>query len=352
MPKMKDSLVLVTLWLSLVASGPTQTAAAQAEERPARIGLIDFYGSGGIDVDKVRATLPIHEGETFDTLAALYAMRPQVEESVQRITNRPVTDVAIVSPGEDVWLVYIGLGGGLAKSFPYNPAPRGAARLPAAALEIYRQVDSAFLSAMQRGASGEDVSKGYSLSSVDADLRASQLAMHEYAARHEAVLRSVLRSSADAEHRQIAAQLLGYAKQSERQIAELVRASRDPDDLVRNNATRALSVLASSSPRVAARIPPARFIELLNSGHWSDRDKAGSLLVELSEQRPPKLLAALRAQALQSLLEMARWRAPGHAYYARVMLGRMAGIEETRLQKLALDNRQVDLIIKAVERQP
>lgn len=175
--------------------------------------------------------------------------------------------------------------------------------------------------------------------------------MHEYAARHEAVVRSVLRSSADAEQRQIAAQLLGYANQSERQIAELVRASRDPDDLVRNNATRALSVLASSSPRVAARIPAARFIELLNSGHWSDRDKAGSLLVELSEQRTPKLLAALRAQALQSLLEMARWRSPGHAYYARVLLGRMAGIEETRLQKLALDNRQVDLIIKAVERQ-
>lgn len=341
--------MLATLLLSLIASGQTETVAAQAEERPASIRFIDFYGYGGLDVDKVRAALPIREGETFPTLAALYDMRPQVEEAVRRVTNRPATDVAIVSPGDDVWLVYIGLGGGSTKSLRYHPVPKGAARLPAAALDIYRQVDAAFLSAMQRGASGEDDSKGYSLSSGDAQLRAEQLAMHKYAARHEAVIRAVLRSSSDAEQRRIAAQMLGYANQSERQIADLVWASRDPDDLVRNNAMRALSVLANSKPGVAARIQAAGFIEMLNSGKWSDRDKAGFLLDELSKWRAPKLLAALRVQALESLLEMARWRSPGHAYYARMMLGRMAGIEETRLQKQALDNQQVDAIIKAVE---
>jgi hypothetical protein len=61
------------------------------------------------------------------------------------------------------------------------------------------------------------------------------------------------------------------------------------------------------------------------------------------------LLAALRAQTLESLLEMARWRS-GHAYAARVMLGRIAGIEETRLQKLVSDNARLDVIIKAVQR--
>ena len=347
---MKNSLILITLLLSLIAAGQTETAVAQAELRQSRIGFIDFYGYAGLDVDKVRAALPIHKGETFPTLVALYATRPKIEETVRRVTGRPATEVAIVSPGEDVWLIYIGLTGNSMKSFPYNPAPKGATRLPATALHIYRQVDAAFLTAMQRGASGEDDSKGYMLSSDDAVLRAKQLTMHEYAAQHEDEIRAVLRSSADNEQRQIAAELLGYANQSKQQIADLVWASHDPDEGVRNNATRALGVLARSNPKVGARIRAAGFIEMLNSGKWADRNKASGLLLELSQWRAPRLLAALRAQALQSLLEMARWHSLGHASAARVLLGWIAGIEETRLQKLAGDNDQVDVIIKAVQR--
>lgn len=347
--KMKNSLVLIILLLSLAVAGQTETALAQAELRPARVGFIEFYGIGGLDVDKVRAALPVHEGETFPTLVALDAMKPRIEEAVRRVTGRPTTDINIVSPGRDEWLIYIGLSGASVKSFRFNPAPKGTARLPEAALEVYRQVDAAFLSAMQRGATGEDDSKGYMLSSNDAELRAKQMAMHEYAARHEDVIRSVLRTSADKEQRQIAAEMLGYANQSGRQIADLVWASHDPDETVRNNATRALGVLARSDPKVAARIPAARFIEMLNSGRWTDRNKAGLLLYALSKWREPKLLAALRAQALESLLEMARWRS-GHAYGARTMLGRIAGIEETRLQKLVPDDAQLEVIVKAVQR--
>jgi hypothetical protein len=347
--KMKNSLILITLLLSLAVAGQTQTALAQAELRPARVGFIEFYGTGGLDVDKVRAALPVHEGETFPTLVALDEMKPRIEEAVRRVTGRPTADITTVSPGQDEWLIYIGLSGASVKSFRLNPAPKGKARLPEAALDIYRQVDAAFLSAMQRGASGEDVSKGYFLSSNDAELRAKQMAMHEYAAQHEDMIRSVLRSSADKEQRQIAAEMLGYANQSGRQIAGLVWASHDPDETVRNNATRALGVLARSDPKVAALIPAAGFIEMLNSGGWTDRNKASLLLYALSEWREPKLLAALRAQALESLLEMARWRS-GHAYYSRVMLGRIAGIEETRLLKLAADNDQLDALTSAGQR--
>jgi len=42
----------------------------------------------------------------------------------------------------------------------------------------------------------------------------------------------------------------------------------------------------------------------------------------------------LRAEALDSLLEMARWRSPGHAEAALTILGRIAGIDEDSLTKL------------------
>ena len=63
-------------------------------------------------------------------------------------------------------------------------------------------------------------------------------------------------------------------------LLALRRAARDPDDEVRNNATRALGVLVRSNRALAASIPPDTFIEMLNSGTWSDRNKAGMLLME------------------------------------------------------------------------
>ena len=54
--------------------------------------------------------------------------------------------------------------------------------------------------------------------------------------------------------------------------------------------------------------------------------------------------------ALDSLIEMASWRRPNHALFARMVLGRVAGIPEDRLKDLAW-NGPVDAIIKAAERQ-
>ena len=85
---------------------------------------------------------------------------------------------------------------------------------------------------------------------------------------------------------------------------------------------------------------------MLNSGVWEDRNKAALLLDVLSHRRDPRLLRVLRSQALESLVEMARWRNPGHASNARVILGRIAGIEEERLQQLAASGK-VDEIVNA-----
>jgi len=45
---------------------------------------------------------------------------------------------------------------------------------------------------------------------------------------------------------------------------------------------------------------------------------------------------------------MARWRSRGHADFARILLGRIAGIEEVRLRAV-LEAGQVDQIIEALK---
>jgi len=142
---------------------------------------------------------------------------------------------------------------------------------------------------------------------------------------------------------------VGYISQSLRQINALVHASRDTDDLVRDNATRALWVLAKSNAKLASDIPPDTFIEMLNSGTWTDRNKGILLVEQLTASRDANLLAKIRSAALDSLIEMASWRYTGHAISARMVLGRVAGIPEERLIDLAMDG-PVTAIIEAIGR--
>jgi len=112
-----------------------------------------------------------------------------------------------------------------------------------------------------------------------------------------------------------------------------------------------LWVLAGAKPDLAQRIPPEPFLRLLRYGIWSDHNKASLLLLALTERREPPLLAQLRAEAFDSLLEMARWRNLGHAGAALSILGRMAGIDEEALNKM-IEAGQVDAILAKVNRPP
>jgi hypothetical protein len=82
------------------------------------------------------------------------------------------------------------------------------------------------------------------------------------------------------------------------------------------------------APPPAKWIPPQGFIDMMSSGIWTDRNKASFVLEPMTRGRDAKLLALLRAQALEPLIEMARWR-DGHQYPARHMLARIAGVPET-----------------------
>jgi hypothetical protein len=331
---MKRCLLLLLILFAPVALG---------QDKPTRIGEVEFFGYDGIDLDKIRAALPFHEGDEISREA--WAQKQQAAQgAVKQVTGRTPTEIAATCCDDrGSLIVYIGLSG---RPFSYLPAPTGTTRLPSSAINLYEQFLNVLGDAVRKGVTTEDHLKGYALSQYQ-PLRAIQLRMRAYAVAHERLMRDVLESSADEQQRVVASHLLGYARPSMSQLTALVRASRDSNSEVRNNATRALSVSVAARPQLAKRIPPESFIEMLLSGTWTDINKASFLLSELTRGRDQKLLAQLRqTEVLNRLLEMARWRT-GHANDARFILGRIAGIEETRLQQMVA-NGQADVIINAL----
>lgn len=318
------------------------TAAALQSQR-VRVGQIEFFGYAGLDLDKVRAALPLREGDELDP-AEWEQQKARVRQSLRQATGADPTDIAATCCGaRGEMVIYVGLSGRPAR---YLPAPAGAARLPEQVTRLYEQTDSLVKEAVRKGAGGEDRSKGFSLSAYP-PLRAVQLQLRAYAVGHERLLRRVLATSNDKRQRAAAAEVLGYGRHSRSQVAALAAASRDADEGVRNNATRALVVLAAADPRLVRQVPADSFVAMLLSGTWTDLNKAGALLADLTAGREPALLTELRRpEVLERLVEMARWRT-GHANPAKYILGRLAGIEEMRLGRLVTEGR-VEVILDAL----
>jgi len=322
----------------------TMPAVAASARRP--LGEIEFFGYKGLDVAAIRSALPFHEGDPFPPAAAKSSggLKRQVSEKVKQVIGREPTDVSFVCcDSKQNWVVYIGLPGESYQALAFHPAPAGDIRFPKRAVALRREMEKAWASAVMKGHATEDDSQGFALTN-DPQARRAELGIRDYALHNEALILQVLASSSDARHRAMAAQMLGYGRQSDEQIDALVRASLDPDDGVRNDAVRALEVLAGAKPGLAQRIPPGPFVRLLRSGAWSDHNKASLLLLALTRSRDPGVLAALRAEALDALLEMARWRNPGHATPALWIVSRIAGWDEAVLSRL-IDAGQPDTII-------
>lgn len=331
---MTRSLLLIVLLLP---------PGAFAQDKPKLIGKIEFFGYSGIDLNQVRAALPFHEKDEFS--GESFAQKAeQAGEAVKQVTAQRPTDIAtICCDGQGHWIIFIGLSG---KTIRYNPEPGATTRLPENILNLYDRFIKVLLEDVQKGAAAEEHSKGYSLS-ASPPLRSIQLEMRDYAAAHGALLREVLKTSSDDRQRIVAAELLGYAQQSKFQIAALVQANRDSNSTVRNNATRALIVLAESSPKIAKEIPVEGFVELLLSGTWTDLNKASNLLNPITKSRSAKILAQLRQkEVLNRLIEIARWRS--HAEPARYILGRIAGSDERRLKQLVKSGK-VEIIINELQ---
>jgi hypothetical protein len=337
----RGSRVLLAVWLALAA-----TIAAQTESRP--IGAIDFFGMQGVDVDGVRGALPLHEGDVLAIDSG--DPRERVAAAVRQTIGRGPTDIAIVCCDErQQWLLFIGLPGTSSKPMTYQPSPTSSIRLPPAVITLDDELIHALMAAVAAGDAGEDDAQGFALSS-NAALRSKQLALRDYAVGHEALLMRVVEQSSDARHRAIAAAALGYSNASKAQVSALAAASFDPNESVRNNAVRALAVLLGARPELARGIDVRPFVSLLTSNTWTDRNKGSMLFVAMTRPRDERLLQMLRADAFGALAEMARWRSRGHAAGARILLGRLAGIEEQHLQQLVDEGRADEILAAATRR--
>jgi hypothetical protein len=91
---------------------------------------------------------------------------------------------------------------------------------------------------------------------------------------------------------------------------------------------------------------------MLTSLVWEDRNKAAAVLLWLTASRPAPAPAARRAEALPSLVEMARWKHPGHAQAAFILLGRVAGLGEKAIGEAWARGDREAVIARALGSRP
>jgi hypothetical protein len=321
------------------------TASTNGQVPP--IGIIDFYGLRSIPEQQVRQALQIKEGD------ALPESRKEAQRRLETLTNVEQARLNATCCEAGKFILYVGIREKGSPSLRFRAAPNGAIRLPENIAQVGEEYQKALEEAVLKGDAGEDDSQGHALFS-NPNVRAIQERYITLAAQDLARLRAVLRESSDAGHRALAAQIIAYHANKRDIVTDLVYGMSDPDEGVRNNSMRALEVLAvfaKSSPKQRIRIPVEPFIDMLNSIEWTDRNKSSLALYRLTEKRDPAILSTLRERALPSLVEMARWKASGHAMPSFTLLGRIGNFSEEEIEKAWTGNREslIKMILERVK---
>jgi hypothetical protein len=314
--------LFISIFLFVLLSG-----SANAQNPP--IGIIDFYGLRSVSEQQVRDALQIKEGDSLPESSEQARRRLEALPNVERaFLGRVCCDA-----GKS--LLYVGIQEKGATSLKFHSAPNGSIRLPETIVRAGDAFFDALTRGIEKGSTGEDESQGHALSSYP-EARAIQEQFIVFAAQNFKLLRAVLHKSADAHHRALAAQMIAYTANKRDVVNDLVYGMADPDSDVRNNSMRALAVIAGfaqRSPGQRIQVPVRPFIKMLNSIVWTDRNKSSFALSQLTGQRDLAILTELRAEALPSLIEMARWKSPGHANSSFIILGRVGGISEDEIQR-------------------
>lgn len=328
----------ILLLLALVAPG---IALSQTP----RIGVIDFYGVRRVSESRLREALGVREGDV------LPPSKVDVEERLERVPGVVRARVEAMCCDQGRAILFVGIEEQNAPRFLFRDPPAGDASLPDPVIQAYREYLAALERAMRSGPVTENISQGHVLSN-DAAARDIEARFMSLAAGHLDALRRTLRESADPEQRAIAACIIGYAPDKRKVVEDLQFAMRDFDEGVRGEAIRSLGAIAAlgdRKPDSGIRVEPTWFVQMLNSIVRSDRARAASALVGLTEQRRPYLLDQIRHTAMESLAEMARWRPLEHALPAYLVLGRAAGIPEDEIQAAWTSDTREALIEKALK---
>lgn len=303
-----------------------------------RVARIYYYGYEGMDLAKVKAALPLKVGDRVTLGNGEWdRVEKRIRATVLKTTGKPPSGGVGVccarddGSGDGGVLVFVGLSGKSYRAEKWRAAPTGDAHLGRGGMHLYDEWVKAFTKAVEQGDSLEDDAKGYALAH-DAAVRSIEMEMRAWAANREPELIDVLEHAKDARQRAAAAELLGYADRSRRQIQALTNAAEDENSEVRNNAVRALGVLAAAGRGVQIEVNLKPLVDLLYSGTWTDRNKASWLIANLTDgQRDTNMLGQLRKTAMAPLVEGAKWDA-GHAGFFLTILGRIGGIPEKKLE--------------------
>jgi hypothetical protein len=333
-----------SLTVAALAFAATYHVAAQ---QSVSVGILDFYGLRQITEAQLREALRIVEGDTITESTLRTA-----EKRLQALPGVSDARVDGVCCDNGKTIVYAGIEEKGTPAPRFNAPPKGRARLPDDVVRAGAAFEAAFEKAIERGDLQEDQSQGHSLMH-DPGARAVQEGFVALANRYDRQLREVLRDSDKPEQRALAAQVLGYAADKASIVGDLSSAMRDPAADVRNNATRALWVIATFAQKAPDRkiqVPADPFVDLLNSLTWTDRNKSSLALMSLTEPRDPALLSTLREKAVPALTEMARWKSRGHAIAPVMILGRVAGIPEKDLTSAASIGSHATIVDAALKR--
>ncbi len=296
-----------------------------------KIGSIDIYGNRKTDAGIIYKNLDVKEDDS------VRVGNFKTEDVVAKLTQIPGVRYASVNPvccdPSGNLLIYIGIGESDSVIIKHRDAPTQNIKLPAEMVDTYNSFKNEVQQAVEKGEAAEVDTSGYALFTY-LPARNLQKSFLQYASQNVQLLASILRNSEYTEQRAAAAEIIAYSTDRKFVADNLLFAVDDPDDEVRNNATRALGILvgyARAHPGLKLNIPAAPFIRMMNSIVWTDRNKGASVLTQLSESRNAKILNEIKQKALPSIIEMAKWKDRAHAFFAFIILGRISGEDEKLL---------------------
>src|SRR5712691_1791974 len=93
--------------------------SAFAQDKPFVVGEIEFYGYSRLQLDRIKAALPLNEGAVI-AIRDFPATKEKIMRSVRREVGREATDVSFTCcDNRTNLMIYIGLPGDSSRSFPY-----------------------------------------------------------------------------------------------------------------------------------------------------------------------------------------------------------------------------------------